>query len=51
MKRSGADAVDYGSDTFAMPSEVLVGLGVSSHVSGVTATATFDNVTISGGGR
>jgi regulation of enolase protein 1 (concanavalin A-like superfamily) len=38
-----------GSDTFAMPSDVLVGLAVSSHVSGVTATATFDNVTISGG--
>ena len=35
-----------GSDTFTMGSTVLVGLAVSSHVSGVNATATFDNVTI-----
>jgi phosphatidylserine/phosphatidylglycerophosphate/cardiolipin synthase-like enzyme len=45
-----ADGVNWtvvGSDTFTMGSTVLVGLAVSSHVSGVTATATFDNVTIS----
>ncbi|HET7694408.1 MAG TPA: phospholipase D-like domain-containing protein [Vicinamibacterales bacterium] len=39
-----------GSDTFAMGPTVLIGLGVSSHVSGVSATATFDNVTITPGG-
>ena len=39
-----------GSDTFAMGSRVLIGLGVSSHVTGVNATATFDNVTITPGG-
>jgi regulation of enolase protein 1 (concanavalin A-like superfamily) len=45
-----ADGVNWtvvGSDTFAMGSTVLVGLGVSSHVAGVNATATFDNVTVS----
>jgi regulation of enolase protein 1 (concanavalin A-like superfamily) len=31
-----------------MPSTVLVGLAVSSHVSGVTCTATFDSVDVSG---
>lgn len=44
-----ADGVAWtlvGSDTFAMPGNVLIGLAVSSHVTGVTATATFDNVTI-----
>jgi len=35
-----------GSDTFTMGTTILVGLGVSSHVAGVNATATFDNVTI-----
>src|SRR4051812_39954377 len=44
-----ADGVTWtmvGTDTFAMGTSVLVGLGVSSHVAGVSATATFDNVTI-----
>ena len=44
-----ADGVTWtavGSDTFVMGANVLVGLGVSSHVSGTTATCTFDNVTI-----
>ena len=48
-----ADGVTWtmvGSDTFAMGSTVLIGLGVSSHVTGVNATATFDNVTITPGG-
>ena len=27
-----------------MPGDALIGLAVSSHVSGVTATATFDHV-------
>jgi hypothetical protein len=35
-----------GTDTFAMGQTVYVGLGVSSHVTGVNATATFDNVSI-----
>ena len=35
-----------GSDTFTMGANVLVGLAVSSHVTGVNATATFDNVTV-----
>ena len=34
------------SDTLTMGSQVLVGLAVSSHVAGTTATATFDNVSI-----
>ena len=38
-----------GSDTFAMGSRVLIGLGVSSHITGVNATATFDNVTVTAG--
>jgi subtilisin family serine protease len=35
-----------GSDTFTMGRTVLIGLAVSSHVSGTIATARFDNVTI-----
>ena len=34
------------SDTFTMPDNALIGLGVSSHVAGTNAAATFDNVTI-----
>ena len=44
-----ADGVTWttvGSDTFTMGSVVLIGLAVSSHVTGVSATATFDNVTV-----
>jgi hypothetical protein len=44
-----ADGVTWttvASDTFTMGDTVLVGLAVSSHVSGVNATATFDNVTV-----
>jgi regulation of enolase protein 1 (concanavalin A-like superfamily) len=37
-----------GSDTFSMGTTVHVGLGVSSHVSGNLATATFDNVSVVG---
>ncbi|HEY3886829.1 MAG TPA: Ig-like domain-containing protein, partial [Vicinamibacterales bacterium] len=37
-----------GSDTFAMGSSVFVGLAVSSHVNGTLATATFDNVSVTG---
>ena len=35
-----------GSETYAMPGEVYVGLAVSSHVNGRVATATFDNVAV-----
>jgi phosphatidylserine/phosphatidylglycerophosphate/cardiolipin synthase-like enzyme len=45
-----ADGVNWtvvASDTFTMGTNVLVGLAVSSHVTGVNATATFDNVTVS----
>ena len=38
-----------GSNTFSMPVAVYVGLAVSSHVSGTTASATFDSVTVGGG--
>jgi phosphatidylserine/phosphatidylglycerophosphate/cardiolipin synthase-like enzyme len=42
----GAAWTVVGSDTFTMGPTILVGLAVSSHVSGVKATATFDNVTV-----
>jgi regulation of enolase protein 1 (concanavalin A-like superfamily) len=42
----GTSWTQIGSDTFAMGSSVLVGLAVSSHVSGVNCTATFDGVTV-----
>ena len=45
-----ADGVNWttvGSDTFTLGPTVLIGLAVSSHVTGVNATATFDNVTVS----
>ena len=44
---SGSSWTLVASDTFVMPATVFVGLAVSSHVTGVNATATFDNVTIS----
>ncbi|MEP6914281.1 MAG: Ig-like domain-containing protein, partial [Acidobacteriota bacterium] len=43
----GASWVTVGSDTFTMGATVLVGLAVSSHLSGVNAAATFDNVVVS----
>ena len=42
----GANWTMVGSDTFTMGATVLIGVGVSSHVAGSTATATFDNVTV-----
>jgi regulation of enolase protein 1 (concanavalin A-like superfamily) len=42
----GAAWTQVGSDTFAMGSSVSIGLAVSSHVNGVTTTATFDNVSV-----
>jgi Bacterial Ig domain/PLD-like domain len=38
------------SDTFTMGATVLVGLGVSSHVTGSNASATFDNVSVTAAG-
>ena len=60
LVRSGATITGYesadgsawtrvGSDTFVMGRTVLVGLAVSSHVTGATATATFDNVSVVAG--
>ena len=46
-----ADGVAWtvvGSDTIAMPSTIYVGLAVTSHVSGVTATATFTSTRVTG---
>jgi regulation of enolase protein 1 (concanavalin A-like superfamily) len=40
----GSNWTLVGSDTFTMPGTVLIGLAVSSHVSGMLATATFDGV-------
>jgi hypothetical protein len=37
------------SQTIAMASTIQVGLGLTSHANGTLATATFDNITISGG--
>jgi hypothetical protein len=42
----GVTWTTVGTDTFTMGTTVLVGLGVSSHVTGTNATATFDNVTV-----
>ena len=39
-----------GSDTITMGTTVFVGLGVSSHTTSSTATATFDHVTVTPGG-
>jgi subtilisin family serine protease len=46
----GTSWTQVGSDTFAMGRTVLIGLAVSSHVTGVTATAAFDGVTVTAGG-
>src|SRR5207249_8857378 len=42
----GVSWTAVGSDTLTMGPSVLVGLAVSSHVTGTNATATFDNVTV-----
>jgi hypothetical protein len=43
---NGGSWIVVGSDTFAMPADVYVGFGVSSHDTTRLATATLDNVTI-----
>jgi len=44
---NGTTWTQVGSATFSMPTSVLIGLAVSSHVSGLTSTATFDGVSVS----
>jgi len=43
---NGTTWANGGSVTIAMPANVLVGLAVSSHTTAATATATFDQVTV-----
>lgn len=43
----GSNWTVIGSDSFTLPTNVLVGLAVSSHIAGTLATATFDNVSTS----
>jgi hypothetical protein len=47
VSTTGTSWTNVGSDTVALPSTALVGLAVSSHVSGQLSSATFDSVTIS----
>jgi hypothetical protein len=44
----GASWTVIGSSTIAMPSTIYVGLAVTSHASGVTATATFASTAVTG---
>jgi regulation of enolase protein 1 (concanavalin A-like superfamily) len=46
----GANWVVVGTDTIPMGQTVFVGLGVSSHTTSATATATFDNVRVTPAG-
>ncbi|HEY2434450.1 MAG TPA: Ig-like domain-containing protein [Vicinamibacterales bacterium] len=46
VSADGAAWTQVGSDTFSLNATIRVGLGVSSHVAGSNATATFDNVTV-----
>ena len=50
VSADGANWTPVGSDTFAMPADVLVGLAVSSHNTSVLATGVFDGVAIEAGG-
>ena len=50
VSADGASWTAVGSDTFAMPSDVLVGLAVSSHQPSVLATGVFDSVLVEAGG-
>ena len=43
---NGTSWVLVGSDTIPMPATIYVGLGVSSHTTSTTATAMFDQVTV-----
>jgi hypothetical protein len=46
VSQNGTSWTVVGSDTIALGQSVLVGLAVSSHVRGTTATVRFDNVTV-----
>jgi hypothetical protein len=46
LSANGSTWTLVGSDTFAMPAEVHLGLGVSSHDATRLATAAFDNVAV-----
>ncbi len=46
---NGSTWTQVGSDTIALPATALVGLAVSSHVSGVTCAASFDSVSVDTG--
>lgn len=46
MSTDGTTWTTVGSDTFAMASSIHVGLAVSSHVAGTTATATFASTSV-----
>jgi hypothetical protein len=37
-----------GSDTIGLGSTAYIGLALTSHLDGATATATFDNVAVTG---
>jgi hypothetical protein len=48
VSSTGASWTLVGSDTFSLPSGVLVGLAVSSHTTSSLATGIFDSVNVSG---
>ena len=48
VSSTGSSWSVVGSDTFSLPSGVLVGLAVSSHTTSSLATGVFDNVSVSG---
>jgi len=50
MSPDGSTWTTVGSDTFAMAQTIYVGLAVSSHVYGTTATATFESTAVTSGG-
>jgi regulation of enolase protein 1 (concanavalin A-like superfamily) len=48
VSTTGSSWTTVGSDTFSLPSSVLVGLATSSHDSSELASGTFDNVDVGG---
>jgi regulation of enolase protein 1 (concanavalin A-like superfamily) len=46
ISSDGVTWTEVGRDTFAIGADIHVGLAVSSHVAGVTATATFDRISV-----